>query len=223
MTFLSRLREATAPDRRALFAVPQIVDGLSGRISRETYLAYLAQAYHHVRHTVSLLELARSRMDPARGAIRTALERYIEEERGHEEWILNDIAAAGGDAEQVRASAPNAATSAMLEFAYHAVGQGDPVGLFGMIFVLEDTSAAIASRGAAQVAAALGLGPECFSYLASHGDLDQQHMQFFANLVDGIDDPVAQQAIVEVARNIYRLFADLFRSIPHDRGIEHAI
>ena len=32
--------------------------------------------------------------------------RYVDEEIGHHEWILADIAAAGGDAEAVRAASP---------------------------------------------------------------------------------------------------------------------
>lgn len=223
MTFFSHLRESTEPDRHALFGVPQITDGLEGRITRETYLAYLAQAYHHVRHTVPLLKLARSRLGEASESFRAALDAYIAEESGHEAWILDDIAAAGGDAEAVRASAPNAATAAMVAYAYYAVGQVNPLGLFGMIFVLEDTSAAIASRGAARLATSLGLGPECFTYLASHGELDQEHMAFFARQVNAIDNPADQRAVIEVARNIYRLFADLFRSIPHEGRHAHAL
>ena len=35
---------------------------------------------------------------------RTAIGEYIEEEMGHQEWVLNDIAVCGGDKEAVRAS-----------------------------------------------------------------------------------------------------------------------
>jgi heme oxygenase len=222
MSFLSRLREATAPERQALFAVPQIVDGLNGRISRETYIAYLGQAYHHVRHTVPLMKLAKSRMNARHGVLIMALDAYIEEERGHEVWILHDIAAAGGDARAAAASLPNDATAAMVAYAYRSVGAVNPLALFGMVFVLEDTSAAIASHGAAALATSLGLGPECFTYLASHGELDQQHLQHFARLVEAIDDPADQRAVIDAARSIYRLFAELFRSIPHEGRLAHA-
>jgi heme oxygenase len=222
MSFFLRLRQATEVERQALFCVPQIVDGLHGRINREAYIAYLAQAYHHVRHTVPLMRLARSRMKPGYSGLAAALDTYIEEEMGHEAWILHDIAASGGHASNVAVSAPNAATSAMVRHAYRAVGQGNPLALFGMIFVLEDTSAAIASRGAAGLAASLGLGPECFTYLSSHGELDQEHLQHFTQLTEQIQDPDDQADIIDMARQIYRLFADLFRSIPHEQGLAHA-
>jgi len=36
----------------------------------------------------------------------SALFEYLDEERGHEEWILEDIEALGGDPQSVRQSAP---------------------------------------------------------------------------------------------------------------------
>jgi hypothetical protein len=61
------------------------------------------------------------------------------------------------------------------------------------------------------------LGPECFSYLTSHGSLDMEHLVFFQKLMDEVTDPDDQAAIVEVAKAIFERFADVFRSIPHDR------
>lgn len=223
MSFFDTLGRETAAERAALFTVPQILDGLQGRISRETYLAYLAQAYHHVSHTVPLLELAAGEMDEAHARFRDALLDYVEEETGHEAWILNDIRNAGGDAEAAAAAPPAPQTAAMVAFAYDYIARVNPMGMFGMIFVLEGTSIALASAGAGAVARSLGLGPECFSYLTSHGALDQSHMAFFAGLMGEVSDPVDQAAIVEVARAVFGLFADMFRAIPHDQGVAHAV
>ena len=62
MAFFDDLTAATAEECQALYAVPLIQDGAHGRISRETYIAYLTQAYHHVKHTVPLLMAAASRL-----------------------------------------------------------------------------------------------------------------------------------------------------------------
>ncbi len=223
MAFFQRLEQSTIIERQALNAVPQILDGLAGRISLSTWLAYLAEAYHHVRHTVPLLTLARDGLDPAHRRFRAALDDYISEETGHEQWILNDIACAGGDAIAVRDSKAGEATARMVAFAYDYVRRVNPMGLFGMIYVLEGTSVALASQGAAKVAGALGLGSDCFTYLASHGSLDKAHLAFFASLMDRIEEPADEQSIIEVARAVFRLFADMFRSIPHDRSLVHAV
>jgi heme oxygenase len=219
MSFYDQLVEKTRRERETLINVPQLREGLSGRISRAGYIDYLCQAYHHVRHTVPLLKLARDRLEH-KPLLAAALDEYIEEEHGHERWVLADIAAAGGDAHLAMTQAPRAATLAMVEHLYKRVGTGNPASLFGMVFVLEGTSVAFASRGAAAIQASLGLPDEAFSYLTSHGALDQAHMRFFARLMNDIDDEDDQRAIVAMAREVYRLFADMFRAI--DLGVPHA-
>jgi hypothetical protein len=223
LSFFQTLVSETESERAALLTVPQIVDGLSGRISRETYLAYLAQAYHHVRHTVPLMRLAQRRLDDEHARFRGALDAYIAEETGHEEWILSDIRHAGGDAERVRASAPGAAAELMVAFAYDYISRVNPMGFFGMVFVLEGTSVALATHGAAAVRKSLGLPAECFTYLTSHGALDAEHIGFLETLMAEVCDPADQAAIVHVAKRMYSLFADLFRSIPHERALSHVV
>lgn len=223
MSFFERLERETSAERLALYSVPQLVDGVSGQITRETYVAYLAEAYHHVSQTVPLLTAARDRMDAAHAPFRAALDEYIAEETGHEKWVLNDIARSGGDAEAVRTGAPRPATELMVAYAHDYVSRINPMGMFGMVYVLEGTSIALATHGAGAVSKALGLGPECFSYLSSHGSLDQEHMKFFAGLMDTVEDPADQAAILHVARRIFVLFADMFRSIPHETRLAHAV
>lgn len=219
MSFFQRLVEETATEKQALAAVPQLQAGMAGEITREMYIDYLTQAYHHVRHTVPLLKLARSRLGH-KPQLAAALDAYVAEEQGHEQWILADIEAAGGNRERAAASQPSPATAAMVTRAYECVQHGNPVGLFGMVFVLEGTSVAMATRGANAIAASLDLPREAFTYLTSHGELDQEHMRFFASLMDKIGDPLDQQAIIGMARDMFRLFADVFASIAMER--QHA-
>ncbi|MBU1376381.1 MAG: iron-containing redox enzyme family protein [Alphaproteobacteria bacterium] len=223
MSFFERLERETAAERFALYSVPQLLDGVQGRITRETYLAYLAEAFHHVSQTVPLLTAARDGMDERHAAYRAALDEYIAEETGHEQWILNDISRAGGDAEAVRTGPPRPSTELMVAYAHDYVRRINPMGMFGMVYVLEGTSIALATHGAGAVSKALGLGPECFSYLSSHGALDQEHMTFFAGLMNTVEDPADQAAILHVARRIFVLFAGMFRSIPHERELAHAV
>lgn len=223
MSFFPRLIAETLPGQQALAAVPQIQDGLAGAISRETYIAYLTEAYHHVRHTVPLMQAAKAGLDDAHARFRTALDEYIAEETGHEEWVLNDITACGGDAEAVRNGAPRPATKAMVDYVYGYIADANPMGFFGMVLVLEGTSVRLATQGAAAVAKSLALGPECFSYLSSHGAVDQHHLLFFQRLMDEVDDPADQAAIVTVATAVFELFADVFRAIPHQRSVAHAV
>jgi len=210
--FFDELEAATFRDRLRFVSVPQVRAGLSGAISRRAYLDYLAQAYHHVRHTVPLMREARARLQH-RPALVAALDDYIAEETGHEEWILADIAAAGGDADVVRRSPPEPATRAMVDHAYERIRSGNAAAFFGMVYVLESVSVALAQRGAGAVAANLGLPPEAFTYLTSHGALDQDHMAFLADLVNSLDQEDDRAAVVTMAREMFALFGGMFAGI----------
>jgi len=216
MPFHEVLQRRTAAARAELFAVPVIQDCLAGRVTRAQYLAFLAQAYHHVKHTVPLLMACGSRLPEAQGWLRNAIAHYIAEETGHEEWILNDIAASGGDTEAVRSGAPAPATELMVAYVYDTIARCNPVGFFGMVQVLEGTSQALATRAAQAIRGSLGLAPEAFSYLTSHGSLDQEHVRFFAGLMDRLEAPEDQHAVTHVATMVYRLYGDVFRALPRD-------
>lgn len=212
VSFFTELEDATVRERLRFLAIPQLQAGLSGTISHRAYLDYLAQAYHHVKHTVPLMRAAWARLGD-RPELLAALDDYIAEEEGHEEWILNDIAAAGGNAPAVRASDPAPATQAMVAHAYDRIGTGNPVSFFGMVYVLESVSIALAQRGASAVATRLGLPPEAFTYLTSHGALDQEHMKFFAALVNGFDRAGDRGAVTQMAKDMFGLFGGVFASI----------
>jgi long-subunit acyl-CoA synthetase (AMP-forming)/pyrroloquinoline quinone (PQQ) biosynthesis protein C len=216
MNFYDRLVAQTADARAALYHVPQLVDGLSGNISRSTYVAYLTEAYHHVKHTVPLLMAMGSRLPDNKRWLHKAVIEYLEEEEGHEEWILNDIEAAGGNREAARNATPNLETQVMVAYNYDYIARKNPVGFLGMVFMLESTSTQIASQGADAVMNGLDLPKSAFSYLFSHGSLDIEHMKFFEQTVNQITDPDDQAAIIEVANNAFRLFANLFAAIPHE-------
>lgn len=214
MGFYQDLQQATVRERADLFDAPIIRAALRGEIERRQYVAFLEQAYHHVRHTVPLMMGCGSRLDEPHAWLRAATAEYIAEESGHEEWILADIAACGDDPERVRRSEPHISTEMMVAYAYHQIDRGNPVGFFGMVQVLEGTSVALASDAAATMGKALGLPASAFSYLSSHGGLDIEHLGFFEGLMDRIDEPEDRRAIVHCAQRFYRLYGEIFRSLP---------
>ena len=210
--FFDRLVAETREAQARFAMTPQLLAGLTGRISRADYIAYLTQAFHHVRHTVPLMQEARARLDH-RPALIAALDEYIEEETGHEFWILDDIDAAGGDGQLVRTSEPAASTRTMVDHAYRTIRESNPAAFFGMVYVLEGTSIAMASHGAGAVQASLGLPETAFRYLTSHGALDQDHMVFFEKLMNRVEDPEDQQSIIDMAKAMFALFGALFAGI----------
>jgi pyrroloquinoline quinone (PQQ) biosynthesis protein C len=215
-SFYDRLIAATEGSRQEFLAIPAIVRGMQGAISRESYVAFLTQAYHHVKHTVPLLMACGSALPERLEWLRAAVGEYIEEEMGHQEWILNDIAACGGDAEAVRGGTPHMSTEVMVAYAYDTVRRNNPLGFFGMVFVLEGTSIRLATDAAQSIQGALGLPDKAFSYLRSHGSLDIKHMAQFSGLMNRLDAEADRQAVVHCANVFYRLYGDVFRSLPLD-------
>jgi pyrroloquinoline quinone (PQQ) biosynthesis protein C len=214
MSFHARLLDETADARLGLLGTPIIQGCLRGEVSLPSYLAFLREAYHHVRHTVPLLRACKAAL-PARHAwLSGPLDEYIEEEQGHDEWILDDIRACGGDAQAVRNGRPSHATEVMVAYAYDTIARRNPLGFFGMVHVLEGTSVSLALLAADQIQAPLDLPDAAFSYLRSHGTLDQEHTAHFALLMDQIDQPDDQADIVHAARAFFRLYGDVFRSLP---------
>ncbi len=213
--FFEQLMQQTQEQRERFLAIPIIRRGLQGDIDLPTYHAFLTQAFHHVRHTVPLLMSCGSRIPANQEWLRHAVAEYIAEEMGHEEWILNDIQACGGDKEAVRHSAPMPATELMVAYAYDSIQRINPVALFGMVLVLEGTSAQLATHAAEKIQHSLELPDAAFSYLRSHGSLDVGHMDFFTQLMNRLHDPHDQQAVVHMANMMYRLYGNLFRSLDY--------
>lgn len=209
----SRLAESTQRARNYLLSAPVIQRALAGDVTRDLYVAFLTQAYHHVKHTVPLLMAVGSRLDDSKDWLRSELVHYVEEEHGHEQWILNDIATAGGDAELVRRSKPNVETDAMVAYAYDVAMRRNPVGFFGMVFVLEGTSVALALDAASRIQSALELPDRAFSYLRSHGKLDQEHTEHLAGIVNRLDTSTDHAAIVDCANAMFWLYGNVFRSL----------
>jgi hypothetical protein len=208
-----RLVAETETARNEFLAVPILQRAQQGDVTRDEYERFLGQAYHHVRHTVPLLMGCGCRLPDRMNWLRKALGEYIEEEVGHEEWILDDIRACGSDADAARDAAPAPATELMVAYAYDTVLRCNPLGLFGMVFVLETTSAALASHAAEAIQGRLQLPKNAFRYLSSHGSLDQEHIQFFQSLVNRFEDPDDIAALLHCGRMFYRLYGDLFRGL----------
>lgn len=222
MSFHARLLADTTRERTELQSLPIVQRALAGRIRREEYAAFLGQAYHHVRHTVPLLMACGARLPAGHEWLRRAVAEYIEEEIGHEEWILDDLEAMGEDRARWAASTPLHATELMVAYAYDGIARVSPLSFFGMVLVLEGTSVALATRAAESIERSLGLPRTAFTYLRSHGDLDIEHTGFYERLMDRIEDPAEQAVIIHAARRFYRLYADIFRSIEAGAALAEA-
>ena len=204
----------TSEDRRAAFReLPLVQRALCGTVNVNEYVRFLTQAWHHVRHTVPLMMGMGYHLPDRLQWLQPAIAEYIAEEIGHDEWILADIEASGGDRRMVRDSAPLAATELMIAYAHDSVRRRNPLGFLGMVFVLEGASVAFATRVADALQASLRLPANAFTYLRSHGSLDGGHVHFYADLVDRLTDAGDQDVVIEAAGRFQDLYAAMFRAL----------
>ncbi len=216
MNFYEHIIQSTENERLYLTSASIFSDCFAGNIQVEDYVAFLSQAYQHVKHTTPLLMAVGSRLPEEKEWLRNAVAEYIEEELGHQEWVLNDIAACGFDAERARHAAPNMETELMVSYAYDTVQRKNPLGFFGMVHVLEGTSIASADSVAEAVQKNLGLPNSAFSYLRSHGALDIEHIEFFKTLMNRIESSDDQRCIIHCAKMFYILYGNMLRGLsPH--------
>jgi len=223
-SFYDQLVHETAADEAGFRAIPIILRAVTFGVERDLYVEFLASAYYHVRHTCPLLGLALSRCDLDDSAYRAGLLAYLDEEKGHEDWILDDIRALGGDADRVRRTLAPLAVRVMVAYANYAIEHISPYALLGMVHVLEGMSVALARAAAGAIGATLAGDFQTggFSYLNSHGHLDESHVELFAKLLDQIDTPDRRAVVMQAAKDFYRLYGDVFRALAHNTETRYA-
>lgn len=82
-----------------------------------------------------------------------------------------------------------------------------------MVWVLEGTSVSVATNMGQLIQQRLELPDTAMSYLYSHGSLDQEHIRLLAGLMDRVEDPIDQQAIIDAANRIFFLYGEMLRQI----------
>ncbi len=212
MLFYDGLITATERERNGFISIPLISEALRTGASRDLYLDFLTQAYHHVKHTFPLLAFAAARTTD--DVYQDALVEYMDEERGHEKWILNDIEAMGGDADAVRDGKPGIACQVMVGYSYYAIEWVSPYAMLGSVHVLEGMSTLLADKAAEAIQRSLAhRGKDGFSYLRSHGALDVEHVALFGKLVNEIEDVKTQQIVIDASKVFYRLYGDIYHEL----------
>jgi pyrroloquinoline quinone (PQQ) biosynthesis protein C len=218
MSNFQQLMQKTAPARQQFMEIPLIQEVVRKGASKDLYLDFLTQAYHHVKCTAPLLASAAGRCSVDDYVYQAALFEYIDEERGHELWILEDINALGGDAEEVRRSAPRLPCKLMVGHAYYLIDRVSPYAMLGMIHVLEGMAVALASKAVSAIRSSIAsTSDEGFKYLTTHSDLDIAHAEFFEGLIDKIDRRHLP-LVIGTAIDFYKLYGDLFRELDQRRA-----
>lgn len=213
MNNFKRLLKETSTGKEYLISSPVFTHLKNGNITLEEYSNFLREAFHHVKETVPLLMAVGATLPYEKEEYRKIVIEYINEEYGHHNWILNDIEACGlSNRKEVEDSKPSPETQAMVSFVRDEIRK-NPMSFFGMVLVLEGTSVEVATQSGVLIKNILNLKDNAFSYLFSHGSLDQEHIVFFENLINSIKDEKDIDDIINVAQYVYVYYANILRSI----------
>lgn len=211
-SFFVTLLETTDASRHEFEAIPKMNAMLTRGLALPEYRAFLHDLYHVVWHFCPIIAAAASRMGDRFPQVRAEFYDRIAEERGHENWVLEDVQAVGGDVDYVRTRAPSAPLQCMVAFNYYCAERAHPCAVLGMLYSLEVIASAYAMTLAQSIAKAIDRdvdGPG-FRFLLSHSAMDQEHVAKLNVLVKTIDDPAAQEAVISATRVNFYQFGRVF-------------
>lgn len=212
ISFFITLLETTDTSRRELEAIPKMNAMLVHGLTLAEYKAFLHDLYYIVWHFCPTMASAASRCDDRFRQVRYELYERIEEEKGHDTWVLEDVEAVGGDIARIRAHPPSAPVQCMLAFNYFCAERAHPCSILGMLYSLEVIASAYAATLSQSIAKALDRdmdGPG-FKFLLSHSTMDQDHVAKLNVLMKTIDDPAAQESIINATRVNFYQFGRMF-------------
>ncbi len=178
----------------------------------ELYPESLIVTHTVVRASVPLMETAlretrRLRGDPVSSALEDYLERHIPEERGHDDWVLEDFEALGYSRQAALERMPSATAAALVGSQYYWILHLHPVALLGYIAVLEGSPPD--EEQLMKIVERTKLPAAAFSTLVRHARLDPHHRDELDRVVDAL--PLTQRQIDAIGANAARTVALLAR------------
>jgi pyrroloquinoline quinone (PQQ) biosynthesis protein C len=200
---------------RALIEHPLYGRIYDGTASRELYLRFLTQTYHYVIDTVPLLKqtervLANS-TDPVYQAFHARFAHHSEEEKGHDGWLLDDIAAIGGDIEAAKRARPCLAVHCYHSLIETVLKSDHPLAAAAFGGVLEEISARLGPPMTANLKRHSKIPniANAVSFIESHGVADAEHTGENSDVLRSITNEGDKAAFLLCARQVALLYSGL--------------
>ena len=190
---------------------------------------YLFSLWSSMRATLPLLEAAARRAgelapaDPLGAGLVPYLLKHAEEERGHDDWLLEDMEGLGIPRSQVLARLPPPDVAALVGAQYYFIAHAHPVALLGCFAVLEGSP--LTEPDLAGLAERAGVPRPLLRTLDKHALLDPHHRDDLDALLDGLPLGPDHEALlglsalttVEQLGGIVERLLEVARNGPGDR------
>jgi hypothetical protein len=165
---------------------------------------FLIQLHGVMRCGIALMRTARERAlslpeDAVASQAAVYLQMHIEEEKDHDEWLLEDIESLGIAAADVFATTPSAAVVSLVGAQYFWMFHVHPVTIFGYLIVLEGY--APLTEQLEEIRINTGLPATAFRCLKSHADDDPGHIDALNRTLD--DMPLTPEQTKFVALSAF--------------------
>jgi Iron-containing redox enzyme len=157
---------------------------------RELWPEYLVVQHQIIRATVPLTDAAleQTRALPADDPLATPLAEYlvehVDEERGHDETLLDDLTVLGVNREDVLARMPSPAVAALVGSQYYWLLHHHPVTFLGFVGVMEGYPPP--AELVELLIERTGFPREAFGTFAEHGELDPGHRDHLDRTLDAL-------------------------------------
>jgi Iron-containing redox enzyme len=156
----------------------------------EIYPEYLVAVFQVMRGIGGVMETARQQatamvgVDPVAEELAAYLEKHIEEERGHDAWILEDLDALGVDSDGIEERLSVPAVAELVGAQYYWALHAHPVAVLGYLAVAE--GGASTPGTVRRLQEATGHPIAAFRTLIEHADLDPTHGDEVYELIDAL-------------------------------------
>jgi pyrroloquinoline quinone (PQQ) biosynthesis protein C len=214
MKFFLDLVTRTDEARRAFENHPVVMDAVANGMSVERYRTLLLELYHVVWHFNPACAAAASRIQDSHREVRYFLYEHMHEEKGHEEWVLNDLQAVGVDRDSALAHSPAAFTLALNGYNYWAADRRHPCSVLGMLYALEVIASVYGGPFASALKERLFLQDDRgVSFINSHATLDAEHMAQLREILNLLEDDAARDAVIESTLVNFHHFTRILESV----------
>ena len=210
MELVSRTDEA----RREFETNSRVLDIVANGLNLERYRKLLLELYHVVWHFNPTCAAAACRITDQHRDVRYFLYDHMNEEKGHEEWVLNDLQVVGVSGEQARGYEPTLVMLGLNGYNYWSADRRHPCSVLGMLYALEVVASVYGGQMTAAITESLLLeGDRGISFISSHATLDAEHLADLRVVLNKIEDEPAQAAVIESTVFNFHQFGRVLESV----------
>ena len=197
-TFFMDLVSVTDTARREFESGSRVLDIVANGLPLPRYRTMLLELYHLVYHFNPACAAAASRMTDKHKHVRYFLYDHMNGEKGHEEWVLNDLKVVGVSESEAFRYTPTPEMLGLNGYNYWSADRRHPCSILGMLYTLEVVASVYGGQMTSAIAESLFLEADRgISFISSHATLDAEHMADLRLVLNGIDDEDAKLAIAE--------------------------